>query len=321
MMKRKNQKYVIGVDGGGTKTLAALADLEGEILKVTKSGPASPRNIGIKKTAENVAKAISRVLKEVKKGKILSTFIGLPSLEKEEYRIKKDEIKKEILKHKKVSKIKKGKVIIDSDQIVAFRSGTDEKEGIVLIAGTGCVCHGWRRMKDIKTSGWGYFNDEGSGFWVGQRGFQAILKDLDGRGKKTLITKLVFKKWKLKNKEDLLRKVYSKDFVSYIASMSGIIDEAAEKGDEIASSIMKEAGKELVLSTITVIKELNFTKEKFPLILVGKMFNSKIISNILKKEIKKSTPKVEFILPKEEPVMGAVKLAIENVTYNYSQAS
>ncbi|MBZ9569325.1 hypothetical protein KJA16_00190 [Patescibacteria group bacterium] len=302
--------YVIGVDGGGTKTIAALANLKGKILKLAKTGPSNLRNVGIKKAAENIALAIKKVLP--KKGKILSTFIALAAVE-EEYKFKKERIKKEILKEKGVSKISKGKIEIGSDQVIAFRAGTDDKDGVVLISGTGCVARGWKGNKEAKVSGWGWLDDEGSGFWAGQRGFQAVLKELDGRGPKTKITKLIFKEWKLKNKEDLLKKVYSKNSIRQVSCISRIVDKAAEEGDKIAKSIMKEAGKQLAQATISVIKKLNFKNQKFPLVLVGRMFRSKVVLKKVKSQVKKIAPRVKFIRPKKEPVLGAVKLAIENL--------
>ncbi len=316
-------RYVIGVDGGGTKTIAALADLKGKILRLAETGPSNLRNVGIEKAAENIALAIKKVLP--KKGKILSTFIALAAIE-EEYKLKKEKIKKEVLKEKGISKILKGKMVrqahhpelsrrieIGSDQIIAFRDGTNEKDGVVLISGTGCVARGWKGNKEVKVSGWGWLNDEGSGFWAGQKGFQVVLKELDRRGPKTKITKLIFKEWKLKRKEDLLKKVYSKDSVRQISFISRIVDEAAKRGDRIAISIMKEAGKELAQAAISVIKKLNFKNQKFSLVLVGKMFKSKIVLNIVKKEIRKIAPRVQFIRPQKEPVLGAVKLAIEDL--------
>jgi len=307
-MKQKNQRqYVIGIDGGGTKTEAALADFEEKILKLAKTGPSNLRNVGIKRAAENIALAIKKILP--RKGKISCIFVGLAAVE-EEYKSKKGEIKKEILKRLKNFE---SKLIIGSDQLVAFRVGTDKKNGVVLISGTGCVCHGWKNRREAKTSGWGWLADEGSGFWAGQRGFQAIFKELDGRGPKTLITKLVFKEWKLRRKEDFLKKIYSKDSILQASSISKIIDKASEMGDKIAISIMNEAGKELAQAAITVIKKLNFQNEKFPVVLVGRMFRSKIIFNMAKKEIRKIAPKTQFFQPKVEPVIGAVKLAIENL--------
>ena len=305
------QKYVIGVDGGGTKTVAALANLEGKILKIEKTGPSSPRNVGIKKAVENIAKAVKKVLKG---GKILSTFIGLAALE-EEPRLKK-EIKKEILKQKEISQIFEGKLEIGSDQIVAFRSGTDKKDGVLLIAGTGCVAHGWREGKEAKVGGWGWLNDEGSAFWVGQRAFQVVLKDLDKRGPKTKITNLVFKELKIKDTQGLLEKVYANP-IETVPLFSILVDEASKKEDKIAKKILEEAGKELSLSTKIVIEKLNFKKKRFPLVLVGSMFKVKIVLRTVKREIKKIAPNVQFILPQKEPVIGAVKLALEKIKCKY----
>ena len=312
-MKNKKEKYIIGVDGGGTKTEAALANFEGKILKLAKTGPSNLRNVGIKSATEDIVLGIKKVLP--REGKILSIFIGLAAVE-EEYKPKKEEIKKEILKRLKNFK---SKITIGSDQMVAFKSGTDEKDGIVLISGTGCVCHGWKNGKEAKTSGWGWLDDEGSGFWAGQKGSQAVLKELDGRGSKTLITKLIFKEWKLKNKEDFLKKIYSENFVQEISLISRIVDKAANKGDKIAKNIMIEAGKELAKSALTVIKKLDFhhvkrgKKQKFPIVLIGGMFDSKVVLKTVKKEIKKVVHKAKFIQPRVEPVIGAVKLAIENL--------
>ena len=311
-MQKENQNYVIGVDGGGTKTISALADLNLKILKIAKTGPSNLRNVGIEEAVLNISKAILKVIKGIKEKNILSIFIALAAVE-EEFKSEKEKIKREIFKNPKISKALRGDIEIVSDQIAAFRAGTDEKDGLVLIAGTGSVCHGRRGKKEVKTGGWGWANDEGSGFWAGQKGYQAIFKDLDGRGPKTKITKSLFKEWKLKNKEDLMKKIYGKDSIRNISLISKTIDKASQMGDKVARKILEEAGEELSILAISVIKRLNFHNKKFPLVLIGAMFKSKIILNNLKKEIKKLAPRAELIFPKEEPVIGAIKLAIENL--------
>lgn len=320
-MKNKYQKtkeYIIGVDGGGTKTTIALADLSGSILKLTKSGPSNPRKLGIGLAVNNVALGIVKLLPKGKKTKISSTFIGLPAVE-EDFKFRIKEIRKEFLKHKEISLIFQGKVFVGSDQIVAFRAGSDQKDGVVLIAGTGTVAHGWRGKKEAKASGWGWLTDEGSASWVGQKVYQAILKDLDGRAQKTLLKKLVFQEFKLKKNEDLLRlnRLIYEDPFRIIPTLSIICEKAAEKEDKVAKDILIKAAKEEALSASTVIKRLGFQKVEFPLVLAGSMFKSKIILNKAKKEIKKSAPKVKFIQSKEEPVAGAVKLALEQLNEDF----
>ncbi len=306
--KSIQNKYVIGIDGGGTKTLTALADLNGKILRKAKTGPSNPRNIGVEKSISNVIQGIEKVIKGIKKQKIVSIFVALPAIE-EEYKSKKKEIKVEL---SSALKIAQNKISVGSDQLAAFRAGTDEKNGLVLIAGTGCVAHGWKGNKQAKISGWGYLADEGSAFWTGHKAYQIILKNLDGRGPKTLITKWTFKKWNIKNKQGLVKKIYSNP-IKFIPLLSIFTDKACAKKDKPACSILKQAGQELALTANTAIKKLNFQKQSFPLVLVGSMFKSKIVLNTVKKQIKKTAPKVKFIRPKAEPVLGAVKLAIEQI--------
>ena len=309
-MKKENQKFVIGIDGGGTKTIAALSNLEGKILKLVKTGSSHPRNLGFKSAIKNLAQTIEKILPKNKR--ILSTFLGLPTTE-EEFKFKKEKIKRELLKYKKISPIFKRKLTIESDQLVGFRSGTNEKEGVVLIAGSGCVAHGWRCGKEAKACGWGYLSEMGSAFFIGQKALQNLFKDLDGRGPKTLITKFVFQKLKVKTKENLIEKIYFENPAKIIPSFAILVDRASKKGDIIAKRILVEAGEELALSANTVIRKLNFQKIKFPLVLIGSLFNSRIILNTAKKEVKKIAPQSVFIRPKAEPVIGAVKLAIEEL--------
>lgn len=65
-MENRTQRYIIGVDGGGTKTEAALADLSERILRIAKSGSASPRNVGIKKAVENIVEGIKKAKRRKK---------------------------------------------------------------------------------------------------------------------------------------------------------------------------------------------------------------------------------------------------------------
>ncbi len=296
---------VVGVDGGGTKTEAWAADLNGKVLGVGKAGPSHLRNLGIKASVSTVVAAIEKSTKEKE---ISSIFIGLPAFA-EEYKGSGNEIKKEFLKCRKNFSVPKNKIIIDSDQIAAFRSGTDEKEGVLVISGTGCVARGWKNGKGIRSSGSGWLADEGSACWVGQQAYQITTKMLDGRMKKSNLANLVIKKFNVHNIEDLNKIIYKEHPTKILPQLSLVVDTA---GDKIAKDILREAGEELALSALTVINQLNFRK-RFPLVLVGGMFKSKTLTGAFKKEIKKVNPNALFIVPDKNPVAGAVKLAIENL--------
>jgi len=305
----KKQNYIIvGVDGGGTKTDAWAVGLDGRLLGKGRSGPSNLRNSGIKDSALAVAEAIKKSTSGLKRKKILSAFIGLAAIE-EEYKGKENGIKKEILKYSKALS-DAGKVIIGSDQEAAFRSGTDEKEGVIVIAGTGCVARGWKKGKVIKSSGWGWLADEGSACWAGQQLYQKVLREIDGREPKTTLYEIASREIRFKNAEELNRKVYGVQPVAALSRLSLAADLAARMGDKEAGKIFEKAGEELSLAALTVIKKLRFGKE-FPLILVGGMFKSSILTETFKRKIKKNSPRAKIIIPSDPPVYGAVKMARE----------
>ena len=318
---KENNQYVIGVDGGGTAISIAIANLNGKVLFINKEkGSSNIRNIGIEKSAENITKGIIKTLKlfsrkqsKFKKENILSFFIGIPSYA-EGSEERKKEIKEEIIRNivKNIPEAANSKIEVESDQIVAFRAGTNQRDGIVLISGTGCVSRGWKKDKEAKSSGWGYLTDEGSGFWVGQKVLQAVLKDLDGRGLKTFLTKTVLEKAGANSCEGLTEKIYRGNIIELISSFSILCDKESQR-DKVAKSILKNAGEEAGLALITVINKLHFQNREFPIVLSGGMFKSKIFLETVKKIIKEEASLAKIILLKDKPVSGAVNLAIEQI--------
>jgi len=309
MKKREVKEYVIGVDGGGTDTTVALADLEGNILAKEETGPSSFMKVGIEEAVANIALSIKKVLK---KGDVRSTFIALAAVE-ENPEMKKS-IKEHLFEQKEINIVFSGKLKIGSDQIAGFRSGTDERDGVVLISGTGSVAHAWKGEKEAHASGWGWVNDEGSAFWAGQKTFQAVFKEIDGRGEKTLITQMVFKELKTQNPGEIKKRLYLEgNIIKNISQLSILTDKASQQGDKVACDIIKKAANELALSANTVIKRVGLKGQEFPVVLIGGMFKSSLLLEEVRRKVKKTAPRARFVRPTEDPVMGAVKLALENI--------
>ncbi len=280
--------------------MAVLADKKGTVLGKEKNGSSSWRNVGIEVAAENVF----RLIRKISKGKEVSVYcIALAAVE-EEHKDRKEEFVKKLRE-----KGLKGEVFVVSDQLSAFRAGTDKKDGVVLICGTGAVARGWKRGREEKASGWGYLADEGAAFYTGIEGYRAIQKSLDGRGEKTKISDILFREWKIKTSEELNKRVYGK-FMESVPFISIAVGKAGDRKDKVAISILEKGAKEAVLSLKAVVEKLNF-QESFPVVLTGGMFNSKVFLSCFKKETKKIVPEGKQILLKKDPAEGAVKLALE----------
>lgn len=303
-MKNKNREYVIGIDGGGTKSEAAIADLEGKIFKKIKIGSTNPNKIGFEKAILNLKKLISKISKNKK---IKAAYLGLAG------GLERDKGKREKIR-KKLQKFFDFPIFVDGDQKIAFRAGTNEKNGVVVIAGTGAIAMGWKGKKETISGGWDWLiGDQGSGFWVGKRALEEIGKALDGRRKDFKLMKFIFRKLKIKKEVNLYKNFYCKDFVTKVASISKFVDEFSKKGDRFSKEILIDAAKEVSKMAISVIKKLNFEKEKFPVVLVGGMFKSEIFRKGVENQIKKFAKNAKFILLRKKPVIGAIKLAIEKL--------
>lgn len=311
---KENKKYVIGIDGGGSKTATVLADLQGKILNRVKTGPSNVNKIGLDQVVNNISEALNQVSQKYPKNKIAFIYVALAGgIERDQN--KKKEIKNQLLKNQKLTWLFSKNLLVDSDLLAAFRSGTEQEQGVLLIAGAGSITAGWNKGKEVIVGGWDYLlGDNGSGFWLGQKALQVICSSLDGLIPKTLLQDIFFQKLRVKTQGDLIRKIYqSKEMVKTIASLAPLLNLAAEKGDDLAKNILVAGGDELAIRANLVIEKLNFKNIKFPLVLAGSVFKSKIILAQVKKRIKKFAPQVNFIQPKQEPVIGAVKLAIEHV--------
>ncbi len=312
--KQISPLYVIGLDGGGTKTEAVLANEDGEIIKRSFSGPSNFRNIGFQRSINNISQALAGILGSRKGIKVAASCLALPSLS-EEYKGFEKKIKSALLKIKDLRPIFVSPVNIVSDQIEALRSVTSKNYGVVLIAGTGSVIHGWNQEKESKVSGWGYLNDEGSAFWIGEESFRAILKYLDGRGAKTLMAKFAFQKLRAKNLKEFLTNIYSQDIIRVVSLIAEVTDQAAESGDETARQIIVKGAKELLLGLRTVIQKLDF-QDSFPAVLTGSMFKSRLFLENVEQRIRNDFPLGSVKLV-SQPIQGSVNIAIARAKNNY----
>ncbi|MGB9768531.1 MULTISPECIES: N-acetylglucosamine kinase [Dictyoglomus] len=294
--------YFLGVDGGGTKTIAYLFDEEGNLIFKNTSGPTNILENGEEVFRKNLKELLSSILKDINPKDIKSCF-GLPAVGefREDIKILRNIIKDEL-------KIEPD--IIVNDVVIGWAGGNLARDGIHVVAGTGTITYGRKGNKDIRVSGWGsIIGDEGSAYYIGYRTLNEVSRELDGRKRKTDLTKLLFKKLSLKDHLDFIEFIYDpqKDRRSNIASVAKITYEIAKEGDKKALKILKDSAKELAITVTTANK---FLKIKKPITVTysGSVLEKNDIVreefiNILEKEGYKVEP------PKLSPVLGAILLA------------
>ena len=297
--------YIIGIDGGGTRTVGILTTETGQCLAQVQSGPSNYHVVGEAKTQAVLENVIGELCE---KSGILSESsihfcLGMAGLGRSEDRKVVGRISDEL-------GISKNRRILTHDAHIALVGGTEKQQGVIVISGTGAIVYGVNTNGDeARASGWGYLlGDEGSGYDIAIKGLRAVARAADGRGDPTELTDRILDRLERNEPSELIRWTHaaSRD---EIAQLAEVIFDTAQTTDAVATEIVDEAADELVCATESVIKQLAFI-EPFDIVLSGgNLIHQSMFSDKLRHRLARIRPKASVLLPKHEPAYGAVLLA------------
>jgi len=301
-------KYVIGIDGGGTKTQAALLRLNGELASHDETGPSNYHNVGVEQARRSLEEACVKVIRKAGVDAkdveiVVASLAGLDcSLD---YKAMEEAVEGFPI----------GRIMLVHDSMAALYATNAGGESAIIIAGTGSVTAGINsRGEYARAGGWGYLlADEGSGFYIAKRGVVAALMEYEGRGPRTMITRLLIERFSAKTLDEIIWHVYTKGMsVVEFARLAPLVTEAAKKGDEVAIGILCDAAKELANTVSGVIKKLRMEDDELPIGLIGGVFKAgELVTKPLSNEIKKFAPRAYLTFPRFPPVAGACLIALE----------
>ncbi len=300
--------FVLGVDGGGTKTTAILLDGSGVVVGRGQAGPSNRYAVGEKSAEAELRRAIELVLESagVAAADVRTICLGMAGVDRPGDSAAISSMVQPVLPA--------AEVLVHNDAIIALAGGVGRLYGVVLIAGTGAIAYGVNAHGQTRrASGWGHLlGDEGSGYDTGLRALRAVLRAHDGRGPATALTAQVLTAWNLSRPEDLVGMVYHPDFPRRrIASLLPLVDEAAGAGDAVARQILADAGGELGQAACAVIRGLGMEQEAFEVVLAGGAFQTRhLLRDAVDATVHALAPRAVLVAPRHEPAMGAALLAL-----------
>jgi glucosamine kinase len=175
----------LAVDAGGTSTRAVALDTFGHAYGYGQAGGGNPTAAGI----SDAANAIGVAAEQAVAG---STGSGRPALALVAMAGEKSAGFREQVSAR-LAAVGVGQIVLEHDLLGMFHSGTAERDGYALIAGTGTVAARIREGRlDRVVGGMGWLlGDAGGGFWIGHAVARAVAASLDGQGEDTALTGLV----------------------------------------------------------------------------------------------------------------------------------
>ncbi|MBP9212264.1 MAG: hypothetical protein KBF97_05645 [Bacteroidetes bacterium] len=305
-----NTRYYIGMDGGGTKTHAVIMDSTGRTVAEHFAGPSNFQIIGVEKAAETIMALVDMCCESAgcSTKQLRAVVCGLTGAGRAgDQKRMADGLKKYARSQKKPL----NNVIVESDARVALEGAFNGAPGIILIAGTGSIAFGKDRKGNVhRVGGWGrVLGDEGSGYYIGRLGLTAVTRQIDGRGDKTTLTRMIAQHFALNDQTAIINAVYKENFD--VASIAPLVLKAASRKDHVCQAIVENAVIELawhigVAAEKVSGRTVKKVREKVHVSFIGGLIaNDTIVSRLLNNYLAFHFPVIEIIPSMSSPAYGA----------------
>lgn len=300
-------KYLIGMDGGGTKTKCIITDINLNPIYETIGGASNFLVIGTETVSETIINLINDCTssQKISADDIEAIVIGTTGGGR---RNDAELLEKQISSDAKQKSLVINKFRVESDARIALEGAFSGKAGSILIAGTGSIMFGKDDKSEIhRVGGFGrYIGDEGSGYRIGRIGLNAVARYFDGRSKPTKIADLLEQEFSIGSSETLITEVYRNNF--NIAAVAPLVFDAAESGDKIAQRILEDEANELMLHINAMKLKLNVQILKVSLI--GSLLTTaNYFSYLFNEMVIRKFNDVKIMEAEHSPEFGAAILA------------
>jgi N-acetylglucosamine kinase-like BadF-type ATPase len=298
---RARGNFLLGIDGGATKTLAAVLDLESSTVYLGHAGPSNEDAIGPAAAVQALLGAADEALHsagiadEDLGGAVLAVAGTDTAAVAEQLRRTRTE-----------------SWTVVNDVVGAWAVATGAADGLAVIAGTGSNVFGVGPGGSWRAGGWGHLlGDEGGAYWLGVQSIKAALRHREASGPPTSLTAALVEFFGVPSVESLASLVYSKPLTkSEIAAFAVQSGKIADAGDEVAREIYERGARELGQQVAAVVDRTGLAGQEFPLGLIGSVFHSgEVFTEPLRRQVAKAAPGARISGTAAPPVAGSVLLA------------
>lgn len=306
--------YVIGVDGGTTKTIAMVADMNGRILAAARAEGSNWTGLDVEIPMTVVAKAVRDALQKANlcANDIATGVFTLAGADWPEDHIRRERflIKANLAK----------RILVKNDSFGGLRAGLSRSYGMVLAVGTGM--NAAVITPDGQEWAFGYYETTGGSSSICLKAFQAMLREEDGRGLPTLMTPKILACMGLESIETMLRAYVLQQLDrDRFYAITPLVFEAALEGDVVAAEIIVNMGKELAEYVHSMARRFNMCREEFEVVLAGSVFKGvgPLFVDTITQEIHRVVPRATIVRAKYEPVVGSILLAYDFMKMEVSE--
>lgn len=300
--------YILGVDGGNSKTLAAVADGTGRVLGAGRGRSGSHQAVGLAAAMEHIRGAAERAFHmagiEGETAKVASYCLAGADLP-EDFELLRPALEGLGLAQR---------IELHNDTVAALRSGTDERNAVVVVLGAGMNAAGRNdRGEEIRLPGLGWISgDWGGGGAIAEEAVRLSVRAWDGRGQPTILQDMVLRALDIPDVESLIRELYFGWTAGAgpvtILQLVPLVFEAAELGDAVARDLVERVADEMAISALALVRRLELLRGPADVVLAGSVFRAEgmLLIETIRRRLHDAAPLARIVIPEVEPVIGAV---------------
>jgi glucosamine kinase len=305
---RPDARFVMGIDGGATKTLAAVLDLREHTLHLGHGGPSNEDAVGATAAVKALLQAADGALAQagVAGEQLAAAVVAVAGTDTESIA-------------SSVRAARPDTWIVVNDVVGAWATATGAGPGVAAIAGTGSNVFGvGPHGRAWRAGGWGHLlGDEGSGYWLGVQSIKAALRDRESSGPATGLSDAAMSFFKAPSVQAVASLVYSKPLTKgEVAAFAIETAKLAERGDGVARELYERGARELAEQIVAVIRQTELTGHAadghgaFPVGLIGSAFKAgAVFIEPLARAVHEVAPAARVTRVEMAPVGGSLMLA------------
>lgn len=301
----------LGLDGGGTKTTALLANEAGEILGIGHSGGSNYHSIGLDAAFANVKLAVEQALQGKNPDSACFCMAGgdLPHDFENLY--------------SKMSGLGLScPLTIRNDVLGAMRAGSRFPYGVAVVCGTSFNAAGiGKDGVEFRLPALGPISGDIAGARrLATRALGAAFRSWDGRGEPTLLAELILEALNATDFPTVaIRWGQNQISDEQLKSLAPMVFEASVCGDRVAQQFVYEQGVELGTAANAMLAKVHLNEVDCDVVLGGSIFYGKgdLLMSTVTDVISGYAPAVRILRLEVLPVVGAVMLAADHVEKSF----
>ncbi len=300
--------YVLGVDGGNTKTVALLACLDGRVAGAGRGGCGDIYGgVSAAVALASIDEAVNGSLRQAG-ARPEAVAAGVFSLAGADWPEDFDFIRME-MRQRPFG----GNVLVINDAVGALRAGSPDGTGVVVVCGTGAAIGARSASGAVwHTSFW---QEPQGGRQLGNKTLRAVYRAELGIDPPTALTARVLQFFGRPSVEDVLHLFTARlgKRPSNVDGLARVVMDEAEQGDATARKIVQEHGAALGDYALASARRVGIEGTPFTLVLAGGVLRhpAPTLRAALVARVHTTSPEVRVVNSPFEPAVGALFLALE----------